>query len=165
MTDDSYYWAGGHRIVLKASQDVLVDLGVAARFGLDDAEIERLRQEGRHLTGTTVLLPERDLPKPSDHSTWSTRAVHPVFRTDDGTLLAVLPEVRVEADQSKLAGVTQLVTGAEQTATVKEARPGRLVLEPISGNGGDALTLANTVFESCHPDLAQARFIRVTSRP
>lgn len=165
MTDDSYYWSAGQRIALKASHEVLVDLDAAARLGLEDRHIQRLRAEGRRLTSSTVLLPERDLPTPTSDSKWISRAVHPVFRTEDGTLLAVLPEVRVEAKPRKLAGVTRLVTRTEQTATIKEERSGRLVLEPISGNGLDALALANTVFERYHPDLAQARFIRVTKRP
>jgi hypothetical protein len=163
---DTYYWAGGRRIGLRTSPDVVVDLTLAAQSGLDESDVARIRDQGRSLTASTVLLPEQDLPEAFKADASLARAFHPVFRADDGTLLAVLPEVRVEAHEpNKLAVLERLIADGETAAIIKEQRPGRLVLEPASGRGADALTLANTLFEEYHPDLAQARFLRVIARP
>jgi len=88
--------------------------------------------------------------------------VHPVFRSEDGSRVVVLPEVRVEAsDPEKLAELGRSLT----TARITQESADRLVIEPDSGRGADALALANTLAESADADLAQARFLRVVTRP
>ena len=86
----------------------------------------------------------------------------PVFRAEDGSLLAVLPEVRVEcADPQVLDRVADSLEGA----TVAERSEERLVIRPDSGRGEDALAIANHVHEAYDVDVAQARFRRVVPRP
>jgi len=163
---DSYYWAGGRRVKLRPSSDVVVDLTLAAQFGLKRSDVARIRDLGRKLTASTVILPEQDLPEAFKADASSARAILPVFLADDGTLIAVMPEVRVEAaEPNKLADLKRRIVQGKTSAIIKEQRPGRLVLEPASGRGEDALSLANVVFEEYHPDLAQARFRRVIAHP
>jgi hypothetical protein len=86
----------------------------------------------------------------------------PVFRAEDGSLVAVLPEVRVEcADPAVLDAV---VASLDDTLVVDRSEE-RLVLAPGSGRGEDALALANTLAETFDLDVAQARFRRVVPRP
>ncbi len=86
----------------------------------------------------------------------------PVFEAEDGSLVAVLPEVRVEsADPKVLDEVASSLDGATVTDRTEE----RLTITPDSGLGDDALTLANHVAETFQVDVAQARFRRVVPRP
>ena len=86
----------------------------------------------------------------------------PVYEAEDGSTLAVLPEVRVEcADPAVLDAVAASLSGA----TVTDRSEERLVIRPDSGRGEDALALANHVHEAFDVDVAQARFRRVVPRP
>jgi hypothetical protein len=85
----------------------------------------------------------------------------PVFRAEDGSLVAVLPEVRVESTDPKVLDEVAASVGA---ATVERSEE-RLVIRPDSGRGEDALAIANQVHEAFDVDVAQARFRRVVPRP
>jgi hypothetical protein len=86
----------------------------------------------------------------------------PVYEAEDGSTLAVLPEVRVEcADPAVLDAVAASLSGA----TVTDRSEERLVIRPDSGRGEDALAIANRVHEGFAVDVAQARFRRVVPRP
>jgi hypothetical protein len=86
----------------------------------------------------------------------------PVYEAEDGSTLAVLPEVRVEcADPTVLDAVAASLSGA----TVTERSEERLVIRPDSGRGEDALAIANRVHEDYDVEVAQARFRRVVPRP
>ena len=86
----------------------------------------------------------------------------PVYEAEDGTMLAVLPEVRVECADPK---VLDQVADSLEAATVSERSEERLVIRPDSGRGEDALAIANHVHEAYAVDVAQARFRRVVPRP
>lgn len=156
---DTYYWAGGKRIPLKASGEVAVDLGSSL---LTQAELEDLRATGRGLSGSLVIVSKDDVPGSLREGDAFVAGVHPVFRAEDGALIVVLPEVRVEArDPQRLAAVGRSL----KSAHIKEQTEERLVLEPASGRGEDALRLANALAESPDTEVSQARFIRVVPRP
>jgi len=160
--DDAYYWAGGHKVPLSASPDVVVDLASAAVAPLESTQVDALRAAGRTLSGALLLVARTDAVAALGEEGTSGPGVHPVFRSADDSLVVVLPEVRVEAsDPVRLA---ELVRGLT-TAHIKEESADRLVLEPDSGRGEDALALANTLSESTDADLVQARFLRVVPRP
>jgi hypothetical protein len=159
---DTYYWAGGRRIPLAASSDVVVDLDSAAGKQLDAPQLEGLRAAGRSLTGSLLMVPGAEAAAALGEGVGSLPGVHPVYRSADGSRVVVLPEVRVEAgDPGALTAVRTALT----TAHVTEQTDERLVLAPDSGRGADALTLANQLAESGGTDLAQARFVRVVARP
>lgn len=90
--------------------------------------------------------------------------VQPVYRAQ-GALIVPLPEVRVEENrpdrQNKLKA---WIRKHPQLATVKYPREGQFIFIPASGQGDDALALANALAEEVSPEMAQARFIRVTPR-
>jgi hypothetical protein len=159
---DAYYWAGGRKVPLHGSPDVVVDLASAAVAPLAGTQVEALRAAGRTLSGALLLVARSDAVAALGEQGASGPGVHPVFRSADDSLVVVLPEVRVEASNAaKLAELVRSLT----TAHIKEESADRLVLEPDSGRGEDALALANALSESADADLAQARFLRVVPRP
>lgn len=159
---DTYYWAGGRKVPLAASSDVVVDLGSQAGDRLTEPELQALRDKGRSLSSSLLLVAESDAAQALGEGWSSMPGVHPVFRAEDGSEIVVLPEVRVEgSDPGKIAELGRSATSAHVTQQTDE----RLVLEPDSGRGEDALTLANELAESADTDVAQARFVRIVPRP
>lgn len=152
--DDSYYWAGGRKVPLLASDQVVVDLDSTALRG----KAEALGREGRRLTGSLVMVPAATAREALEGAP---SGLHPVYRAADDTLIAVLPEIRVEAPPDRLAQVRRSVRGAHVTEHDDE----RLVLVPDSGRGEDALRIANELSETGGLDVSQARFVRVVPRP
>lgn len=158
---DTFYWSGGRKIPLAASADVVVDLE-SEGAKLAGASIAALRDGGRRLTSSLVLVPRSDAVAALGEDGASAPGVHPVFRSEDDSLVVVLPEVRVEgSDPDRLAALGRSLTTAHVTDQTSE----RLTLQPDSGRGEDALTLANTLAESPDIDIAQARFMRIVPRP
>jgi hypothetical protein len=82
-----------------------------------------------------------------------------VYRTEDGSLVAVLPEVRVEAPPAALSEIAD-----RPGAHVTDRTDDRITLRPDSGRGEDALALANELAEA-GADVSQPRFVRVVGRP
>jgi hypothetical protein len=143
-------------VPLERSDEVVVDV---SEPGLSD-----LSSHGRALSGSLVLVPEADAVGALGEDCASMAGVHPVFRSEDGALVVVLPEVRVEAeDPEALSAVRRAATNAHLTGEDE----GRLVLAPDSGRGEDALALANQLAESgdLAADVIQARFLRIVPRP
>jgi hypothetical protein len=159
---DAYYWAGGRRIPLRGSSEVVIDVTSAAGAQLAGSSLDRLRAQGRSLTSSLLLVPDSDARAALGEDHDSVAGVHPVFRSEDGALVVVLPEVRVESsDRRRLEAVGLSLTDAH----VREQGEERLVLEPDSGRGVDALLLANTLAESQAAEVVSARFLRVVPRP
>lgn len=162
MSADRFYWAGGRKVPLEASSDVVVDVGSQAVAELTESELRALRDKGRSLSASLLLVAESDAAEALGEGCSTMAGVHPVFRAEDGSEIVVLPEVRVEgSDPGKIAELGRSVTSAHVTEQTAE----RLVLEPDSGRGEDALTLANELAESPDTDVAQARFVRIVARP
>lgn len=154
---DSYYWAGGEKVPLLSCDQVVIDLDSEAAEAARPA-VEALGRQGRQLLRSLVMVPKAAAQELLGSSS---AAVHPVFRTEDGTLLAVLPEVRVEASPGRLDEVGRSLSGAHVTERSDE----RLVLVPDSHRGEDALRIANELSEHGGVEVSQARFVRVFARP
>jgi hypothetical protein len=159
----AYYWAGGEKIPLEDTAQVAVDVRAAQRAKLWDGELATAATEaGSKVTDDLVLLSAAKLsPKLRDRLE-EAGALQPVFRYEDGTLLVVLPEVRVETkDPTTAAALQSVVEDWASDVELEQPRPGRFVLKPASGRGEEALELANHVSEEVNPDAAQARFLRI----
>ncbi len=162
MPGDTYYWAGGRKIPLHGSSDVVIDVTSAAGAQLAGSRLDSLRTKGRSLSESLLLVAETDASAARGETTSAVAGVHPVYLAEDGALVVVLPEVRVESsDPRRLAALGRSVTAAH----VRERSEDRLVLEPGSGRGADAQRLANTLAESRAAEVTSARFLRVVPRP
>jgi hypothetical protein len=163
---DAYYWAAGERVPLRGGDEVAVDLDAAAAAGVDSAQVDGIRRAGRPLTGALVLVDGGALDEGLRGRLDQGGALQPVYHSSDGTLIVVLPEVRVEAAATgATAKVKQAVHASGVDADVTDTGSGRVTVVPKSGRGADALTLANEISERAHPEVAQARFLRVVPRP
>lgn len=158
---DSYYLSGGHRVPLKASPNVVIDLESEAVENLAESDLQNLRDKGRSLSTSLLLVPDEVAAEVLGETMVSAPGVHPVFSSEDGSLIVVLPEVRVEAD----APESLVAAGRADDAHIKDSNEVRLILEPDSGRGADALRLANELAEVPGTNVAQARFLRIVARP
>jgi hypothetical protein len=154
-----YYYAGGEKIKLTPADDLLAveahdmrslagassSVGRALRDGLRLVTKDELGDAAEGLGG----------PKPK----------YPVFRSHGGIVVA-LPEVRVEESRKAYqAKLDKWLAEHGDNVMVVSRSDDRMVLEPVSGSGEDALAIANDLAEEVDPEIAQARFIRVTPRP
>lgn len=151
-TQGSYYYAGGRRVPLLPVGEVVLDGEVGRRAG---------DLHGTPLTGSLVLVPEAEAQAALGETLATSPGVHPVYRTEDGSRVAVLPQVRVEGSPETLDALGR----AAGSARVVERTEERLVLEPASGRGADALALANDLAERGDAEVCQARFLRLVRRP
>ena len=88
-------------------------------------------------------------------------AAHPVFQSK-GALLIALPEVRVEESSSqRRCALLRWIREHTDIAEIVANDGDKIVLRPTSGQGADAITLANQLVEQIGPELAQPRFLRV----
>ncbi len=166
--DRRYYYAGGEKVELTPADDLLAVDEQALR-NLPQAIEAAVRKRLRPLSGGVALLHRADLGDQASgivQALEAAGATHPVFRSR-GALVVVLPEVRVEetrggAKQERLA---HWLASHVEDAVVKSRQEDRLVIEPKSGYGGDALKLANQLAEQVDPEMVQARFLRVIPRP
>jgi hypothetical protein len=157
---ETYYWAGGERVVLEDDSRIAVDIAGAEQAELWHGELAAAAATGDAVTPGVVLVPAEDLSPALRARLDSSGAGLPVYRAADQTVV-VLPEVRVETSPDTTVDDMRSA-GAEWDAAVDQSASGRFVLTPASHRGADALALANHVTESIGPAAAQARFLRIT---
>jgi hypothetical protein len=168
-TGGRYYYAGGKKVELAAADDlVAVDERALAAAAVPEAVGNALRKSVQSLSGGVALLNRADLGAHAAAAVLALEAAgatHPVYRSQ-GALVVVLPEVRVEETRgAQRKHLTDWLASHAHETVVTSRSADRLVLEPKSGQGGDALTLANELTEQVGPELAQARFLRVVPGP
>lgn len=157
---EDYYFSGGRRIRLERDSQivgVLLQHPAVASSGLRAT----LRREGRQLQQGVVIVPWSSIP-PERRGPWEDAgALLPVY-AQDGALIVVLPEVRIEGtDANQVPAIKEWLKAAQREAEVVEERGTRMTLRPRSGRAAEALQIANEVEEHMHPALSQARFLRV----
>jgi hypothetical protein len=159
--DDAYFWAGGKKIPLFDSNTLAIDLNVAEIAGVKEAFQHGARNVGRGL----IFIDETSLSAQAWKRLDTVGAIHPVYRTADESELVVFPEVRVEVDSIESEEQVEALVKRSGFGIVVESTKGRITIRPNSGRGEDALRIANRVFEQLHPNLSQARFMRIVPRP
>ncbi len=154
----AYYYAGGEKIELTPADDLF-----AVESGDTGTVAGASRETGRALTGNLRLVTKDERPKVK--GLVGSKLKYPVFRAE-GAIVVVLPEVRVEESRKgQRAKLDKWLAKHSDDVTVVSRDDDRLVLSPASGSGADALKMANDLAEEIGPEMAQARFIRVTPRP
>lgn len=155
----TYYYAGKEKILLTPADDLFAVEGDDVR-GVDGAS----QPVGRALTGGLRLI-TRDELGDTAKALGGSKPKYPVFRSH-GAIVVALPEVRVEESRTAhWAKLSKWLTEHGDEVTVVSSDGDRVVLKPVSGSGVDALTIANDLAKAVGPEMAQARFIRVTPRP
>jgi hypothetical protein len=164
-----YYYADGKKVALAPADDLIAVDTRTLNATLPKPLAATVRKSVRPLAGGIGLINRSALGSGAAatiQALVTAGATHPVFRAG-GALLVVLPEVRVEESRpgAKQKHLADWLASHSHEAVVKSRDQERLVLEPASGYGGDALTLANQLAEQVGPEMAQARFLRVTPGP
>lgn len=159
------YHAHGGEVALEPTSFVGVDLGTAETAAVGSPVLDAVRAGGRRLRRDIVLLDEGVIDTAASAALDGVGALHPVFRDPTGSLVVVLPEVRVEgASPEGRARIRHDVDGDEAVEVLRDDGD-RLVLRPASGRGLDALALANRVHDLASPAMSQPRLLRVVERP
>lgn len=163
---DRYYYSGGVRIPLTPdSVYLVVDMERAKKANLSAEARTLLHKNIRPLRSGLYLLEQKVLSGAVRALLEGTGSLQPTFRHGN-TLIAVLPEVRVETStENQRDSITEFVEKNKISAEIVQKRPDCFVLRPTSGRGIDALRLANRLEEEMHPELAQARFVRIIPKP
>jgi hypothetical protein len=162
----TYYYTGETKVSLEPDEThVALDMKLARKKALTPKELEALRTHGTQLKGDLYLISRHNLPSTIQSRLEEMNVLQPVFRHED-TLIVVLPEVRAETEGSREAEALQAYTSKRKGAVkMDQKRTGQFVLWPTSGQGTDALDLANELHEKVHLGTVQARFVRMVPRP
>lgn len=158
----AYYYAAGRRIDLEHDDEhVAIDRKTADQAGLRSVAADAPRHAGGVVVASRAALPHDALA-----SLQRAGALQPVFKRDRAMVVA-LPEVRVEFDTlEQRTAVEKLLAGGQLPAhTVAEETGDRIVITPASGNGIDALQIANAIYERAHSAAASVRFVQVVPKP
>jgi hypothetical protein len=160
-----HYYAGGESRPLAAAAFVLYDTDRAAATDVDPDLLARVAADGTEVRPGLVLVAEGELPPAATAALDAAAALQPVYRDASGSLVGVLPEVRIEVgDATQEAGVRAAIEHLPGVEVVSDD-PGRMVLRPTSGKGADALGIANGIWEAASPAMAQARMLRIVDHP
>jgi hypothetical protein len=167
IRQDAYYYdADGSRVPLRASSEVAVNWAAADRSELPKDVLATLKEHGRELRGGVAMLPSSAVPDDVAEALDAAGALQPVYRSEEGALVVVLPEVRVEvADEAQAAEVRDYLSTMDLDSEVIRDTGEQFVVRPASNRGVDALDLANRIEEKMHLPMSQARFLRVVPRP
>ena len=156
----AYYYASGKKIELDDDADhVAVDQQAAARAGID------IPASAVHAAGGVIVAPRSAFDEPALDRLRQAGALLPVYKRDRAIVVA-LPEVRIEVDNAQQrAKVMKILDEASADHTIDDAGDDRIVVRPASGNGEDALQIANRVYERAKPASASVRFVQVVPKP
>lgn len=156
-----HYFAGGTRVPLRDAPD-LIAAHRAALAG-DSVGKRALDSQATSLPGGYLLFQVDQLPEGIGNQLEQAGLTQPVYRSA-GAILVALPEIRVESEDDSL--LEEVATSLGDTKGLAISRsPGRLSLTLETGDGSDALVLANSLTER-HPGLSVTpRFLRIVERP
>lgn len=165
LAEASYYYANGEKIhIERDAARIAVDLSQVKPVSAAVREFVAQRKRDKTLYRSITLVKRAAVPKEVLSQLERQAALYPVYRYGRAILVA-LPEVRVEVSEPQKESIRTLASQGPVRAAIKEEQNDRMVLRPVSGNGADAITLANTLHETIHPKMAQARFVRIVPKP
>jgi len=160
----AYYYAAGRKVAIEPDDaHVAVDMTAAAKSGADKQVVSAgaANKVGGMIIAERSAFDDETLTRLRDAG-----ALQPVYRRDR-VLIVALPEVRIELDNPKQhrAVIDALSKGPIPRHTITEDTEERIVVKPASGNGDDALRIANEIYERARPAAASVRFIQVVPKP
>jgi hypothetical protein len=160
------YYAAGRKVELDRAEDyVAVDQKAAKKAGLD-AQVETASGDAPRQGGGVVLVQRSALAGQTLASLREAGALQPVYRRDPAVIVA-LPEVRVEFDtpEQRRAVMDDLAEDRALPHSISQSTDDGMTLRPASGNGVDALKIANEINERGHAAAASVRFIQFVPKP
>jgi hypothetical protein len=161
-----YYYAAGRRVALIPDDEWLaLDTAQFEPAGTPQGVRTAAIEGARRLLGDWILVPTASLPALDRQGLAKHGGVQPVYRAK-GAIIVALPEVRVEEGSTdRRKSIQEWVrTHRDRVELVNEDGP-QILLRPKSGNGADAIAIANQLTEQVGPEMAQPRFLRIVDRP
>lgn len=160
----AYYYASGQRVEIEPdAEHVAVDMNLAAKTLGEQvaAKVGAANKSGGVILAERSALDNETLTRLRDAN-----ALQPVYRRNR-VLIVALPEVRIEVDNPKQrqAVIDALAKGSMPRHTITDDTEERIVVKPVSGNGDDALRIANEIYERARPASASVRFIQFVPKP
>jgi hypothetical protein len=157
----AYYYASGKRVELDADPDhVAIDPNAAARAGVDRSEIP-----AAHTASGVIVAVRSAVPAAALERLRKAGALQPVYMRNRA-LVIPLPEVRIEVDtREQHAAVMKALNDAGASYEIADQSGERIVVKPKSGDGADALKIANHVYEQAKPAAASVRFVQFVPKP
>jgi hypothetical protein len=160
----AYYYAAGQKIELENDDEhVAVDQQAAKRAGLDSPAAAA--ETASRPAGGVILAERTAFDKKTLADLKKAGALQPVYKRAQAVIVA-LPEVRVEFDNAdqRRAVLDHLAEDESVRHTVSENTDDWIVVRPESGNGSDALKIANHIYERAHPAAASVRFLQFVTK-
>ena len=161
----AYYYTAGQKVSLEPDEEhVAVDQTAAQQAGLN-AKVAAVPKSAVR-SGAGVLVTTRaSLTADTLRELQDAGALQPVYKRGKVVVVA-MPEVRVEFDtQDQRSRVKKLLSPSAAHFSITEDSTDRLVIRPNSGNGADALNLANRIQEHSDPAAVSARFVQFVPKP
>lgn len=161
-----YYYANSEKIPLSEQEDlVAVDGAQVVAAGLSQIEWEKLRGKGSPLLKGWWLVDGSGLGDAALKALRRRKAIQHVFKAQ-GAYIIAFPEIQLEEGRaSKKADLQDWLKQNEDHVVVLENNGSNWLIKAKSGDGLDALRLANALTEKLRPKLSQSRFVRVVKRP
>jgi hypothetical protein len=159
-----YFYASGERVPIERDEDqVAIDIGRAGQAAIDDVLEQAGAGAAQRLQGRVVVVSRKAVGKLLTRLE-AAGALQPVYRHESAVLVP-LPEVRVELDPGQRKAVLAAIEESPVPAEVVDENDDRVVLRPRSGNGDDAIALANHIFEKAKPAASAVDFVRFVPKP
>ena len=161
----AYYYASGQKVELEDDDEhVAIDQKAAREAGLDE-QVKAATAELK-AAGGVVVAERAALDQDMIASLEKAGALHSVYKRDRAVVVA-LPECRIEVDNAKQhkAVLAALADKGAPPHTIVEKTEHQIIVRPRSGNGDDALKLANYIYEHAKPAAASVRFVQVVPKP
>lgn len=161
-----YYYANSEKIPLAEEKDlVAVDGAQVLKAGLKAKDWEQLRVKGKALLKGWWLIDGKGLPEAVIKKLKDQKGIQQVFKAG-GALVIAYPEIELAVrSNAKVAVLKTWLKKNKDMVNVLENRGASWLIEAKSGDGVDALNLANTITEEFAPELSQSRFVRVVKTP
>lgn len=157
----AYYYASGERVELDQDLDhVAVDERAASKAG-----VEIPASATAQAAGGVVVTARAAMADAALDTLRKAGALQPVYKRARALVIA-LPEVRIEVDNPRQrAAVMKVLAEMGESHTIADESSERIVVKPSSGQGADALKIANHVYERAKPAAASVRFVQFVPKP
>ncbi len=161
----AHYYADGKRISIEAdTAHVAVD---QARVGKDELSLllGSVLGSSPHVPGGLLVVPRAALDPRALERLTALGALRPVYRRGHA-LMVPLPQVRVELEgEAQRRAVLEAIPRSPYQVRIADDRPEYLTLDVPSGDGDEALSVANFLYETAHPAASSVRFVQFVPRP
>ena len=163
---EDYFYVDGERVRLKPARDFCaVDLNrLKADTKLHGTTERLLGEVGASTRRGVSVVQKSKIPVEVAHDLDKRGVFQPVYEYGR-SLMVVLPEVRIEEARPEMQKKMRDWLDEHGAGVEINSRQARTEVRPKSGDGRDALHLANEIQEQLAPELVQARMLRVQTKP